>query len=72
MLTKPAIIVIVVANHHHKFKLRSREINRRKKNRKASLTEKITSHPRVEAMSASFETLGISPSSLSVISSSKP
>lgn len=38
-LTKPAIIVNVIANHHHTFRDRKREINLRKKNKKAILTE---------------------------------
>lgn len=65
-LTKPAIIVIVVANHHHTLRLCNREINLRKKNRKANLTEKMTSQEMFEAASASFEVLGISFSSLDV------
>ena len=71
-LTKPAIMVSAVTNHHHTFKLRNREISLRKKNRKAILTEKITSHHRFVAAFSSFDILGISPSSRNTISPSKP
>ena len=60
MLTKPASIVSVVATHHHMFRPRTREINLRKKNRKASLTEKMTSHQIFCAAFCCLETLGIS------------
>ena len=72
MVTNPAITVSVVANHHHSLKLRKREVNLRKKDKKASLTEKITSHQMFVAESASFEIFGISPSSWNARSSSKP
>ena len=38
-LTKPAMTVSTVANHHHIFRVRKREINLRKKNKKANLTK---------------------------------
>ena len=71
-LTKPAMIVSVVANHHHMFRVRKREISLRKKNKKAILTEKMTSHQVFVTAFSSFEILGISPSSWNAKSSSKP
>ena len=72
MLTKPASIVSVVATHHHMFRPRKREINLRKKNRKAIFTEKMTSHQMFCAKFCFLETLGISPSRWNARSFSKP
>ena len=72
MLTNPAITVSVVANHHHTLKLLRREVNLRKKNKKANLTEKMTSHQTFVAAFSSFEILGISPSISNVRSPPKP
>lgn len=72
MLTSPAITVSMVANHHHNLKLRKREVNLRKKAKKASLTEKMTSHQVFVTAFSSFEIFGISPSSWNARSSSKP
>lgn len=72
MLTKPASVVSVVTTHHHIFRPRKREINLRKKNRKAILTEKMTSHQIFCIAFSCLETLGISPSSSNARSLSEP
>ena len=71
-LTKPAMIVSTIANHHHMFRVRKREINLRKKNKKANLTKYITSHQVFVAAFSSFEILGISPSSSNAKPFSEP
>ena len=71
-LTKPAMTVSVVANHHQISRVRKREISLRKKNKKAILTEKMTSHQIFVIAFISFEIVGISPSTLKAISSPRP